>query len=203
MNQTYSVSRRKLKKKINYDNYVNIDTGESVSSELNNGESMCIEVPTGEVVLTFKEFVMTNALLEWKILWDMPPVDFRRYHFMTCFLHTPFNIVMSKNNRPHTPETLSKELQLSKCETTRLVNRLTENGLLLYTNIPESGYEKKVYIINPFVSRKRNSINEKLLTLFPDFQNKFPDFLNKKSTPSKTKKSTSKKLTSIQPEQAN
>jgi hypothetical protein len=196
MSKTDTIRKRKVKKRVDAGKYANIETAETYDSELNPGESVYMEVETNEVVLTFANFVSSDALFEEEICWRLSPADYRRYKLMSCWLHTNFNIVLSGNNRPHTLQTLSKAIRLSKDETTRLVTRLAKEGLVLYGVFPESGYDKKIYIMNPFVTRKRKSFHEHLLTLFTDIRHEKPQAKT-------SNKITSKKVAQLQPEQAN
>jgi len=196
MSKTDTIRKRKLKKWVNPGNYANIETAETYDSELNPDESIYMEVETGEVVLTFANFVSYDASFEEEICKRLSDADYKRYRLMSCWLHTNFNVVLSGNNRPHTRQTLAKAIGLSEDGTTRLVNRLKEEGLMLYGIFPESGYDKKIYIMNPFVTRKRKIIHEHMLTLFIDIR-------HAKQQVKTTNKTTTNEVAQLQPEQAN
>jgi hypothetical protein len=196
MSKPNKIRKRTIKKNIDAGKYANIETAETYDSELNPGESVYMEVETGEVVLTFANFVSSDALFEEEICWRLSPADYRRYRLMSCWLHTNFNVVCSGNNRPHTLQSLSKKIRLSVDETTRFVKRLTEMGLLVYTVHPDSDDRKKVYMMNPYVIRKRKSIHEKLLPLFTNL-------LHVKQQAKTTNKKEVKTVAQLHPEQAN
>ena len=196
MSKTDTIRKRKVKKKLDASKYANIETAETFDSELNTGESAYKDVETGEYILSFANFVSSDAVFDEEICWLLSAADYRRYRLMTNWLHTNFNIVLSGNNRPHTLQTLSKAIRLSVDETTRFIKRLVEVGLLVYSFCPKSGYDKKIFMINPYVIRKRNSFHEHLFTLFTDIRHARPQA-------KKFNKATTKTAAQLQPEQAN
>lgn len=183
------------KERIDADKYVNIETGESLASEMTPHTRLNKDVLTGHKIIEFEDFVASDTAIELDIIWDVSPADYRRFRVMANYLHTDYNIVMSGNNQPFTLETLSELIRLNKDDTTRFINRLYEIGLIFYGIIPGSKYKKRVYAINPVVMKKRTKIDAQMLTLFPNFR--------KGKGPAKNNKKTAKKLSSLQPEQAN
>jgi hypothetical protein len=129
------------------------------------------EVTTTDVVLKFKNFVSSDALIEEDLCRSLSDADYRRYRLIACWLRTEFNIVLSGNNRPHTLQTLSEAIGLSVDETRRFIKRLAGKGLLVYTICPDSGYDKNIIMLNPHIIRKRKTVHEKMLVLFPYFLN--------------------------------
>lgn len=196
MSKTDTIKKRKVKKKLDPNKYANIETAETFDSELNPGETPYMDVETGEYVLSFANFVSSDAVFDEKICWLLSAADYRRYRLMSNWLHTNFNVILSGNNRPHTLQTLAKAIRLSVDETTRLVKRLAAKGLLVYMCCPESGYDKKIFMMNPYVTRKRNSFHEHFLPLFTDIR-------HGKQKAKASKKITSKTIAQIQPDQAN
>jgi hypothetical protein len=147
----------------------NEETGELEEMNLKKGESLKYEAETGEWVLKFENFVASDAYLDKHLSMVLSASEYMRYHQIARLLHTPFNIVQSGNNRPHTLKSLAEEIQLNEDDTRRLINKLVGLKLADWSIRPESGHDKKILMLNPFFVRKRSTINELLIEIFPDF----------------------------------
>ena len=86
---------------------------------------------------------------------------------MAKMVKTEFNILFNYNI-PHTPSTLSNDLDCPIDELYRLIKKLHTKGILAYCVSYKSGYKQKVYMLNPTVARKRKTFNKALLEIFDD-----------------------------------
>lgn len=157
-----------VKKNIDMSKYINPDTGELLSSELQNVSSIQVNEETGTFSIDSKDYVRieTDALNYMKRV--LSNTDTARFTEMAALLKTALNVVYN-TNYPHTLESLSAYLDMTKPEVTRMCNRLMLKGLLFSGNVIRNGKKEKLYIINPFAARKRNTFTDELKDLFPDF----------------------------------
>jgi uncharacterized protein YhdP len=159
-----------LTKNVDATKYANIETGELLSSEMPENSQTKIDVLTERKKMEFEDYVCSDTLIDEHMMSILDPIDYVRYRFMACRLHTDVNMVLARNNRPHTLQSLSKELEISRDETTRLIRRLKEHGLATWAEFPELGHLKKVLVFNPNAIKKRTGIYIKLLPLFQNFK---------------------------------
>ena len=160
---------KQIKKSVNLDlsNYVNIETGEILLSELTDNKSIKIVENTNLVILDSKDYFITDTkvmtdLLNNKII---SLKDLGYIMIMSKTLKTEFNATYNYNI-PHTLETLSELIDLSYDNTSRLIKKLC-NKNVMHKYI--TAYET-LYCINPFLTRKRKSLSKDLLSIFSKFK---------------------------------
>ncbi|HMT02789.1 MAG TPA: hypothetical protein PKD00_05685 [Burkholderiales bacterium] len=130
--------------KLESDNYINMDTGETLSSEIScNKERLRLDKETELITIESDEFIVIDSKAMAYISTILSPAEFKRVMCMANMLKTDFNIVFN-HNIPHTPSTLSEELQLTIDDLTRLVKRLHKKGILSYFVSYKSGYLQKL-----------------------------------------------------------
>ena len=79
----------------------------------------------------------------------------------------------NENNQLHSNETLQKYLDISSTSTFfALVNKLIKAGVLYQVKGLIYGEVRKIYMINPFLSKKRKVFDEKVIEVFQSFENK-------------------------------
>ena len=165
---------KKVNKLIEKDlsNYVNIETGETLLSELAcNNEKVKITKESDTITITSDEYVVIDSKVMEYIKTILSATDFKRLLCMANMLKTEFNIVFNYNI-PHTPDTLSEELELTIDDLTRLIKRLQQKGIVAYCESYKSGYKQKLYMLNPTFARKHKTFNEEMLHIFEDLRNK-------------------------------
>jgi biotin operon repressor len=140
-----------------------------------------------------EDFVALDASIEEYVLTILKPADYMRFRHMACWLRTDFNIVLSKNNRPHSLRSLSDAFGISVDEITRLIRRLEAKGLAVWSIYPDSGHDGKILMFNPHYIRKRKQVNKNWLTLFTDFKN-----VDRPVTPSKKKAAKKQAATKVE-----
>lgn len=158
------------KEKIDVTPYVNTETGEPLTSEL-QGRSMQSSTSTNEVMVYSDDYVIIDA----------DAISFLRQHLnrselgsigiMSADLKTPLNIIYN-NNVPHTNETLQKLLGIASNSTfSLLVRKLMKLGVLYQIKGNIMGKIRVIYMMNPFLARKRKILDEKVTKLFINFKN--------------------------------
>lgn len=104
--------------------------------------------------------------------------DFQKLVSLSTYLSSKLNILLN-HKVPFTEPTLSKFLKMNKDNTVRFVKRMVKAGVMVYTVCAPSGYEQKVYIMNPQLFRKGKLYHESLLNLyFPSFTENFINYWN-------------------------
>jgi hypothetical protein len=83
-------------------------------------------------------------------------------------LRTDCSIVCQDNNHPHTPETISIKLDMHIDKWYEFVRKMVKKNILCYCVCAPSGYVQKIYMLNPFIARKRTTFNCELNTFFRD-----------------------------------
>lgn len=158
--------KNKVKKDI--EKYVNIDTGETLQSELICGkETIIAKKDTDLFTIESKEFIVIESKAMIYLSKILTASEFEKVLCMANMVKTEFNILFNYNI-PHTPDTLSKELQLTVDNLTRLIKKLHKKGILAYIVSYKSGYLQKIYMLNPTVARKRKTFHNDLLEIFED-----------------------------------
>ena len=161
----------KITKRVdNIEAFVNSETGETFLLE-NPNSTVTIAEDSDYVVHKSKNFVVIESNALEYVISKTSNTDYKKFTRMANWLKGDFNIVFN-NNIPHTLETLSKALDLSKDETTKTINRLIDVGLAAYTVCNPSGFGKqKLYMLNPTVVRKRSRIHKEIYSFFPNLLN--------------------------------
>jgi hypothetical protein len=151
------------KKKVNLDQFINSDTGELLVSEL---QKAIIEIKedTGNVIINYDEYIAIDSACFRFCYENLSIEDFGRLNIMSDTTFTSFNIVCNTNKVPYTDDTLPPFLKLSKDRCTKFIRRLKGLGIVYTVNGLFMGKVQSVYILNPFLSKKRRTIDEKLTT---------------------------------------
>lgn len=158
------------KKSIDLNSFVNVDTGESLSSELKEGSSVTVNEKTGlsEVYYSDYSVISTEAILALSQILNNS--DLANVVKMSVTVKTALNVIFN-NNIPHTNNSLQKYLQIkSESMFLALIKRLMKVGIL-YQMKGRVGKEIRVfYLLNPYICRKRRTFENKILTVFEQFK---------------------------------
>jgi predicted transcriptional regulator len=88
---------------------------------------------------------------------------------MTTDLKTPLNIVYN-GPQPHSNESLQKFLGYSSKSTfIKLLQKLIKEGVLYQIKGRISGEVRVIYMMNPFLARKRKTIDKEVFEVFRPF----------------------------------
>lgn len=163
-----SVKKITRNKKLDTSKYVNMDTGEELTGELLN---TTIKEDTGYVLLSSNDYAIIDSKAVQFLQERLNRSEFGSCMLMTRDLKTPMNIVFN-NNIAHSNETLQSMLNISSRSTfTSLIRKLMKLGVLYQIKGLISGKVRVIYIMNPFLARKRKSLDEDVVSIFKDFNN--------------------------------
>lgn len=164
--QTTKQHRRRSK--LHADEYVHTGTGETLEFELGDTGSAFANHATGTFSIESKDFVSLDTTAVEYLLKVLNKADTARVLYMSTMLRGECSVICQKNNHPHTSETLYTALGMSHDEFYKMVRRLTKVGVLAHCICAPTGHIQKVYLLNPFISRRRKTLNCELLAVFTD-----------------------------------
>lgn len=150
---------------------VDLDAGEWVNNR--TGESLTdlnydikITQDTHLMTIHSDEYVVVDSDAYEYLEGFLKPVELAYILKMSNMLKTEMNALFTGNNHPHTLDTLSREVKLVYDRTLRLVNKLVKVGVLYKFSGYRSNQPFKAYLMNPFLARKRKTVDKELGKLF-------------------------------------
>lgn len=159
---------RKISSKIIPSNYANIDTGETLSSETKDKVSITLKESTGQFIINSNEYVTFDSAAMEYLARELSHTDIGKIFHISNLVKGDCSIVCQGNNYPHTPETLSLSLDMHINKFYEFVRKLVKKNILAYCVCSPSGFVQKIYMLNPYIARKRKTINCELITFFRD-----------------------------------
>lgn len=133
------------------------------------GEMIDLNAESNTVAINYGKFFIINeralaTIFEMKLINQK---DKAYILDMAQMLKTEYNALYTKQNTPHTLETLSNIFDLHYDRCTTLMKKLTKNGIVgrLSTN------GKTFYVMNPYLVKSRKYISTETSDIFPDFEN--------------------------------
>lgn len=167
------VIKPKLATELELDKYVNSETGELLVSELHQAKTNITVRTEGDYVIIKSDnyVVIDSQALEY-IRTMLNRSEVGSVLAMTEDLKTPLNIVYN-HNIPHTNQTLQRHLGFSsEAKFFDLIRKLTKLGILYQIKGRIMGEVRVIYMINPFLCRKRVTIDKKVLSIFDNLSTK-------------------------------
>lgn len=164
MRQTKQV----IKKAINADDYVNLETGETLTSE--HGNVRAVQVDNGDfIIYKSNNFTtMEKSALEY-LKRHLSVKDIGYIHLMLHMVYGSMNALYTRNMTAHTRETLMKELELARTQFSGLITRLIKIGVLYELKGLRGSKITKTFILNPNVGRAGSRIDRYTSELFKKF----------------------------------
>jgi len=163
-----TTKKRKIITTVDPLNYVNSETGELLSSEMKDNITISLKKGTDQFIINSDEYVTFSSDAMIYLTETLSNVDIARVFKIGNMLKGDCCVVSQANNHPHTSETLAITLDMSRDEFYRMVRRLFKKNVLAYCVCAPSGYVQKIYMLNPYVARKRKTINCELSYFFRD-----------------------------------
>ena len=149
--------------------YVNVETGEELLAEV-KGKSISIKEKTGYVTVHTEDYIIVNAEVMDYLKKYLNRSEIGSLHLMSEDLKTPFNIIYN-NNVPHTNETLQCHLGIASNSTFNLlIRKLIKIGVLYQIKGNIMGDVRVIYMLNPFIARKRKSMDEDVMKVFKELK---------------------------------
>lgn len=158
----------KTKKQILSDNYVNMDTGEVMESELGNKISLIAQSDTNHFVIESDDYVSIDTRAMVYILNALTNSEMCRVMKMSTMAKTDCSVLYNDNNHPHTSESLCITLQMEKNKFYLFMRKLVKLNILAYCICAPTGIVQKLYLLNPYIARKRRTIHCELSSIFKD-----------------------------------
>ncbi len=150
------------------DKYVNHETGESMRSETKSNERVQKKRPTGTFQINSDNYVMFDDNAVKYLLKVLNRTDVSRVFQMGNMTRGECSVLSHPNNRPHTSESLATVLDMSMNKFYTMVRRMVKEGILAYTTCAPTGIVRKIYILNPYIARKKKVMNCELMLSFCD-----------------------------------
>lgn len=154
--------------KLRTDEYFNGKTGETLESELDYDGSAFTNKRTGNFTIESDDFVSFDTAAVEYLLREFNKPDVSRVLKMSTMAHNEFCVILQKNNRPHTSKTLYTALEMSHDEFYKLIKKLVKTNILAYCICAPAGFVRKVYMLNPYIARKKKVYNCEILDFFSD-----------------------------------
>ena len=153
--------------------YVNHETGETMDSEVKDGLTVKMMQDTGHFVIDSNEFVVFDAgAVEY--LQKVAKADVNRVIQMGNMVKGDCSVIYQNNNHPHDSTTLPGVLKLSQDKFYKMVRRLVSLNVLSYCVCAPAGYTQKLYMLNPYIARKRKTFDNTLHEFFRDITKPLP-----------------------------
>ena len=167
------MSVKKVKENINLrlEDYVHSDTGEELLSEL-KGASFTVQKDTSYVTIHSDDYVTIDSKAMMYLSQFLNRSELGSIYVMSTDLKTAINLVFN-NNVPHTNETLQNALNIASRNTfTLLMRKLIKLGVLYQVKGRIMGDVRVVYMMNPFLARKRKTFDEQVIQVFAELRDK-------------------------------
>lgn len=155
------------KKKINADDYTNIHTGESLSSEHPNTTSVNIKDEDLQIVNTLEYMIVDSKAFRY-IQSIFSKVDMAKIQSLSDMVYGVYNILHDKRGTAHSPQTLRLSLGIDPSEFSRFMKRLHTKSIIHYIDGYKDGRKCKWIMLNPFLSRKGKRFHKDCLCVFDD-----------------------------------
>lgn len=166
------ISKPRITKNVDFDleNYVNAETGELLSSVLNKDKLTVKVTEKGDyVVMSSDDYVVLDSATVKFLATELSRAEMSNVIMMTTDLKTPLNLVYN-GPQPHSNESLQTFLGYSsQAMFLKLLKKLMNLGVLYQIKGRILGEVRVVYMLNPFIARKRRTIDANVFKVFQPF----------------------------------
>lgn len=157
------------KKKIDSDKYVNVDTGETLTSEFGGDVGTLNKVNSDYVRMQSKDFFIIEKEAVDYLEGVLSKGDMGYVYMMCKMVYGCFNLLHDKNVVVHSKQTLMADLDLARNAFGRLMNRLEDKGVLYFILGKKDGKRVKYIMLNPNLARKTNTLHNDCVNNFQSF----------------------------------
>jgi hypothetical protein len=170
MSSDYAKPKQVKKTTFDVTKYVNTETGELLTSELKDSKMVVTITEKGDyVIITSDDYIVLDSQAVSYLASVLSRTEFSSVMAMTADLKTPLNLVFN-GPKPHTNETLQKYLGYSsRAMFSKLINKLMKIGVLYQIKGNIQGEVRVIYMMNPFLARKRRTVDNKVVEVFKTF----------------------------------
>lgn len=147
------ITPRKVTSNINAGDYVNVETGELLISEVKDGVTLTVKEGTTQFMINSDKYVTfdTNAILF--LASTVGNADIGKIVQIANLVKGECSVVYN-GNYPHTSESLAVTLDMNLNKFYAFVRKMVKSGVMAYIVCAPSGYVQKVYMLNPFIARR-------------------------------------------------
>lgn len=165
-----------MKKSLNPNEYININTGELLNSEIENITSVNIK-EVGYTVMNFTEFMSIDSIAFEYLKCIFTKEELYRIIDMTNMIDGEYNFLYDrKTGIPHNEKTLSVEIEYSIQRFKRFLQKLYKQGILYKLTGYINNVKIQKWMLNPNIARKPKRINNDCIKEFHCFN--FPNSNN-------------------------
>jgi hypothetical protein len=166
------VSMPKIKKSVNFEveKYVNCETGEMLTSALGRDKMAVSVTEKGDYMLmSSDDYIVLDSATVRYLAQELSRAEMNSVVMMATDLKTPLNLVYN-GPQPHSNESLQAFLGYSsKAMFFKLLNKLIKAGVLYQIKGRISNEVRVIYMLNPYLARKRKTIDSKVFEVFYPF----------------------------------
>ena len=159
--------------RIDSSKYVNVDTGEVLSSEF-SGRVGSVNLLSNDLVkMKSDSFVITDTRTMDYLRDILSKSDLGYVSLMIPMVYGNWNILYRRDYAgPHTSKTLQSDLDLANTAFYGLMQRLYKQGVLYYITGYNNRRKVKHIMLNPTIGRRTNQIQRECLRYFEDLSEK-------------------------------
>jgi hypothetical protein len=149
------------------DEYKHISTGKTMLDE-SDGNTAKMQKPTDHFRIDTDNYVVFSSDAVEYLLRTLNRTDVSRVFQIGNMVIGDCSVICSANYKPHSSDTLSAALQMDKNKFYEMVRRMVKKNILSYCVCAPTGHVQKIYMLNPYIARKKKALNCELLTIFRD-----------------------------------
>ena len=165
MNKTKNVYK---KIKINFDNYINKDTGETLLSEQPNGKFIMKD--ENLVIIHSKEYVVIDSQALEYIKDNFTQVEYSRIIQMGNMVKGKYNLLHNRSDDFHTNDSLMEELEYTRNIFAKFMKKLYEKSVIYYIHGHKNRQKVTYIMLNPFLARKSKVFDKECILAFEDIR---------------------------------
>lgn len=163
-----SVKTSYKKERLDTTRYVNIDTGETLSSE--HPEITSVNKKNNNlVIISSNEYITIDSNALTYIQAEFSKTESGRILQMADMVYGCYNLLQNKgNDTPHTKDTLMEELEYSRNKFSLFLKRLVKKSVIYYIKGVKDGRDQTWIMLNPTLARKSKSFHTDCVSVFED-----------------------------------
>lgn len=169
---TMSITKAYKKKKINPSDYVNIHTGQPLVDEY--GSITSVNIPNNDlVIVSSNEYFIIDSEAMRYIADNFSSTEVGRITKMANMVSGCYNVLHSKQDIPHTNDTLMEEIEYTRDKFSMFMKKLHRKHVIAYLEV-YSEDEKLVrhIMLNPTLARKSKGFHPKCTSVFQNLSKK-------------------------------
>ena len=154
------------KERIDFNKYVNTETGESLSSEMLGATSINVKNKDNVIMSSKTYFVIDSEAMKY-LKQEFNKVEIGRIMEMCNMVRGDHNIIFNDTtNQPHDKESLMIELDYSISKFKNFMKKLHVKFVISYMFGYKDKIKEKWIILNPYLARKQKTYSVKCVNKF-------------------------------------